>query len=245
MSSTKNTVKLQAFMSHRGIASRRKSESLIEKRLVTVNGEIAHLGQRVDPAKDTVTFKGRELEPTKAEHVYILVDKPEGFVSTTSDNEGRRTVLNLLPNKITEDHRIYPVGRLDIDSQGLILVTNDGSLAQKLTHPSFHHTKTYQVLVKGIPSTLALNHLQRGVKLKEGYTKPDALEILGHENGNTWLEIMIHEGKNRQIRRMMDRIGYSVITLIRTHFGPFSLEMLEGKPYMILDKKEVPKLLDS
>lgn len=234
------TVKLQAYMAQIGVASRRKSEELIEKGVVKVNGKPAHIGQRIDPHFDTVNVKGTTITPSAApELVYFLVNKPPRYVSTTSDDQGRRTVLDLLPKSITNAYRLFPVGRLDIDSQGLILLTNDGELAQQLTHPSFQHQKTYEVLVLGRPSRKALDHLERGVRLKEGYSKPDHFEILHQDGNNTWIELTIHEGRNHQVRRMMDRIGYPVLDLIRTKMGPFELDSLDEERYIKLSAQEV------
>lgn len=235
-----NSIKLQAFLAQQGIASRRKSEELIEQGVVTVNGQPAHIGQRINPAVDYVNVGGKTITTTDStDLVYFLVNKPVGYVSTTSDELGRRTVLNLLPTETTQKYRLFPVGRLDIDSQGLILLTNDGQLTQQLTHPSFNHQKTYQVLVEGTPSTKAIEHLKRGVKLKEGYTKPDAFEVMDYQDNNTWLELVIHEGKNHQVRRMMERIGYPVIELIRTAIGPLTLDMLENDRYIQLSPDEI------
>ncbi|MBP7740717.1 rRNA pseudouridine synthase, partial [Candidatus Woesebacteria bacterium] len=191
------TIKLQSFMSHAGIASRRASEKLIEDKKVLVNNQTAHIGQRIDPTRDTVVVSGKAIEkPEKFR--YFLVNKPVGYVSTTSDELKRRTVLKLLPQNIKE--RLYPVGRLDIESEGLLLLTNDGTLAQKLTHPSHKVRKTYHVIVRGTPTFKALNHLRNGVKLKDGFTKKAEVEVLLKDDGQTTLEITIKEGRNRQIR---------------------------------------------
>lgn len=203
---------------------------------VSVNGVVAQVGQRVDPTKDSVTVNGKPVTAT-ASPVYILVNKPVGIVSTTSDEHERKTVLDLLPKKLhSELGRIYPVGRLDIESEGLLLLTNDGALAQKLTHPSFGIPKTYQVQIERMPSYRALSHLRRGVKLKEGYTQPAEVEVLPKDStsNDVWLEVTITEGKNRQVRRMMDRVGYPVLRLIRVKFGPYSLDDLGDQVYVVL-----------
>lgn len=230
-------------MAQLGVASRRKSEELIADGLVKVNGQPAHIGQRVNPNFDAVSIKGKTINNTSApELVYFLVNKPRGHVSTTSDEHGRRTVLDLLPKTVTKEFRLFPVGRLDIDSQGLLLLTNDGPLAQQLTHPSFQHQKTYEVLVMGAPSRKALEHLERGVKLKEGYSKPDHIEVLHQDGNNTWIELTIHEGRNHQVRRMMERIGYPVLELIRTKMGPFELDTLDEARYIQLSSQEVAEI---
>ena len=240
--------KIQAYLAHLGVASRRKIEDLIRAKKVQVNGVLAEIGQRVKPAEDVLVVDGRKIEPTPAQPIYILLDKPVGYVSTTSDEEGRKTVLDLVNTK----ERVYPVGRLDIDSEGLMILTNDGDFAFKMTHPSSNIKKIYHVLLLGVPSTLALNHLKRGVKLGGQYVQPDQVNILRHEDGlspqqskNTWLEIALHEGQNRQVRKMMRRIGYQVLRLQRTAMGPFNLDMLEGKTSLILNKKQVIEIFSS
>jgi len=222
------TIKLHAHLAHLGICSRRKAEELIISGKVKVNGEKAHLGQRIDPTKEKISIEGKDINPKNEELVYFLIDKPVGIVSTTSDEQGRKNVMSLIP---PQKQRLYPVGRLDQDSQGLMLLTNDGDLAYKLTHPSFKTFKTYEVLIQGAPKNSSLNKLKQGIKLKEGKTKPAQLKIIGHQQGNTRLEIIIHEGRNRQIRRMMGSVGHPVLSLKRTRFGPFDIKMLEGKKY--------------
>lgn len=234
-----NTIKLHAHLAHLGISSRRKAEKMIGQGKIEVNGEQAHIGQRIDPSKDKISIEGKNITPTSEELVYFLIDKPTGVVSTTADEQGRKTVMGLIP---PQEQRLYPVGRLDIDSEGLMLLTNDGDLTNQLTHPSFEVEKTYHVLVQGAPSNKALNHLQRGVKLKDGYTKPAEVSILKHETGNTWLEITIHEGKNRQVRRMTDRVGYPTLRLKRVQMGPFELKMLSGNRYLKLEPKQLNSL---
>ena len=204
-----------------------------------MNGEIAHIGQRVEPLSDRIQVEGKELT-TSEQLRYFLVNKPVGYISTTADELNRKTVLDLLP-RIPE--RLYPVGRLDKDSEGLMLLTNDGTLAQFLTHPKSQVPKTYHVLVSGTPSGRALMHLRRGVKLKEGYTQPAEVEVLTTEQGNTWLEITITEGRNREVRRILERVGYETLELIRLQIGPFDLEMLDEQRAVELSKNEVDELM--
>lgn len=234
-----NSIKLQAFMAHCGIASRRACEVLIADGKVTVNGVKAHIGQRVVPNVDSVSVAGKKIVPDQPKR-YFLIDKPKGYVSTTSDEMGRHTVLQLLPKDVTE--RIFPVGRLDLDSEGLMLLTNDGLLAQKLTHPRFEMEKTYHVMVITKPTFKAIHHLEMGVKLKDGYTQPAKVEILSTENDEVWIEITIKEGRNRQVRRMMERIGYPVEKLVRVGMGPFDLDMLDGKQVMEIPESEIKNL---
>lgn len=234
-----DTLKLQTFLAHAGIASRRASEKLIEEGLVTVNGKLAHLGQRISPNKDEVKYKGTKVS-VLSDLTYLLLHKPAGYVSTTNDELGRKTVLNLLP--LEKRAGLYPVGRLDQDSEGLLLLTNDGELAYVLTHPKFEIEKTYHVLLEGIPSTPALKHLERGVKLNDEYVKPVKTSILRRENKNTWLEIVIAEGKKHQVKRMINRTGYEVLRLIRVKMGPLELgDLLKGE-YRELSQEEINTL---
>ena len=222
-------------MAQAGIASRRKSEVLIESGAVTVNGKTASIGQRVHPDTDIIAVEGTVLSQPQ-QHRYFLINKPVGYISTTADEKGRKTVLDVLP-KQTE--RVYPVGRLDQESEGLMLLTNNGALAHRLTHPKFEIPKTYEVLVAGNPSWKALEHLRNGVKLKDGYTNPAEVSVISKEENTTWLEITITEGRNRQVRRMTERVGYETTELIRTKMGPFDIGDLEGKPYKELTEAEI------
>lgn len=234
-----STVKVHQYLAHAGISSRRKAEQLILDGRIKVNGQPAHVGQRIDPQKDTVFFDDTKVN-TSQDLVFYKMYKPRGFVSTLQDELGRKTVVDLLP-EIQE--RVYPVGRLDLESEGLLIMTNDGELTQILTHPKFEVEKTYHVLLQGIPSTPALQHLKRGVKLKEGYTKPVKMKILSRENQqNTWLELSIKEGRNQQVRRMIRRIGYEVLRLKRVQFGPVSLDSLAPGDVQSLSQQEIDQL---
>ncbi len=214
-------MRIHKFLSAAGITSRRKAEDMVRQGLVTVNGKVASIGQPVDPAHDTVLVNGVPIKG-EARHVYYLLHKPHGVVSTTSDPEGRKTVLDFVPKGV----RLYPVGRLDYDSEGLILLTNDGALAEKLTHPKYEIKKTYHVLVKGNPTEISLKILREGVHLEDGVTAPALVENIVPEGGNTWFDMTIHEGRNRQVRRMCDALHYPVLRLIRTHLGPWELGTL-------------------
>jgi len=235
-------MKIQKFIAHCGYCSRRKAEEFVAAEKVLVNGQVATIGLVIDPEKDSVQINGKVLSLLTEDHVYFLVNKPVGHVSTTSDELGRKTIISLLPKN---SPRVYPVGRLDVESQGLLLLTNDGDLAYELTHPKFEHPKIYEVLVEGDPSEKALEHLRRGVRLKEGYTSPAEVELLEYDapKGTTWLQITIHEGRNRQVRRMMERVGYEVQQLVRTQLGPFNLDMLEDAKVKQLSSQEVQELL--
>lgn len=239
---TKSGLKIHAFLAHAGIASRREAEKLIQQGLVTVNGARAEIGQRIDPFHDKVSYRGQLVGATE-DFRYFLINKPVDVVSTTSDELGRRTVLDLLPDS-AKTVRLYPVGRLDHDSQGLMLITNDGNLAHRLTHPSFKIDKLYYAQLERVPTAPALSHLRRGVKLKDGFTQPVEVELLP-ERGDRWVSIRLHEGRNRQVRRMMERVGYEVIDLIRVTFGPFSLKDLQGKPYLELSADQLKPIRQS
>ncbi len=234
-----NTIKLHAYLAHAGVASRRKSEELIKANKVKINNQLATIGQRIDPVQDQISVSGQIITTNQQPSCYFLIYKPVGYVSTTSDEQGRKTVLELLP-AIKE--RVYPVGRLDIESEGLLLITNDGELAYKMTHPKFQIPKTYHVTVKGHPTSKALNHLRRGVKLSEGYTQPAVVDVIDAEDQTTTLSIKIHEGWNRQVRRMLERVGYDTIKLVRVQFGPYSIDDLRGEKVM---KVEPVSLLKS
>ena len=235
------SIKLHAFLAHHGVASRRASEMLISEGKVTVNGQPAHIGQRIEPATDVVRLNNAIIGNSAEPATYILVYKPVGVVSTTNDELNRRTILSGIPKQSV---RLYPVGRLDLESEGLMLLTNDGELANKLTHPRYHTGKSYQVQILGKPTLNALNHLRRGVRLKEGYTQPAEVEVLNSEDDKTWLSIPIYEGKNRQVRRMLERVGYETVRLIRETLGPFTLEDLEERPYRVLSARELQAKLD-
>ncbi len=237
-----DTIKLHAYLAHAGVASRRKSEELIKAKKVKVNNQLATIGQRIDPIRDQVSVADKVITINQQPSRYFLIYKPVGYVSTTSDDQGRKTVLDLLP-AIKE--RVYPVGRLDIDSEGLLLITNDGELAYKMTHPKFQIPKTYHVTVKGHPTSKAINHLRRGVKLSEGYTQPADVEIIEADDHSTAISITIHEGFNRQVRRMLERVGYDAIKLVRVQFGPYSLDDLRGEKVMEVEPVSLSKALST
>ena len=210
--------KLQKFLSAAGVASRRHAEVLIRQGRVTVNGAVAQLGMRVD-ADDKVCVNGVQVGP-QAPRMF-LVNKPTKFMTTLDDPQGRATVAELVPG----DVRVYPVGRLDYDTSGLLLMTNDGELAHRLMHPSFGVEKTYSVLVEGAVSPAEVRRLAEGVDIGDGdgVTSPAKARIVDSHQGRTILEIIIHEGKNRQVRRMGDAIGHPVVELVRIGYGPLTL----------------------
>ena len=229
--------KIHAYLAHCGVASRRRSEELVQQGKVRVNNLLATVGQRIDPQSDKVEVDGVVIkQPVPL--AYFLLNKPPGIVSTTNDDLGRPTVLSLLPKVLLNRvGRLYPVGRLDIESEGLLLLTNDGALAQKLTHPRFAVNKTYHVQLDRQPSGKAMAHLHRGVKLKDGLAMVDEIVPLREEYPpeQIWFALTVHEGRNRLIRRLWERLGYDVKRLIRVTFGQFSLKQLGGKRWIQVD----------
>lgn len=232
--SKSNSIKLHAFLAQAGVASRRKAEVMIGEGRIKVNNQVAHVGQRITVGKDTVAIDGTPLSaPTT--HRYFLVHKPKGVVSTTHDELNRHTVLSLLPKEIlAETGRLYPVGRLDMESEGLLLLTNDGDVTQRYTHPKFEVNKTYDVLLDRQPTEKALQHLERGVRLKDGLAQVDAVEPVGdfYNSDKAWFRLTIHEGRNRLIRRLWERLGYEVERLIRVSLGEYTLDQLHGKQWL-------------
>jgi len=232
--------RLQKVISRAGIASRREAEKLITAGRVSVNGVVQReLGTKVDPERDIVAVDGKPIAAEKK--VYILLNKPKGIVTTCADPQGRKTVLDLLGEVPA---RIYPVGRLDYNTEGLLLLTNDGELAHALTHPSRQIDKTYIAKVKGIPAEEKLDLLRMGIKLEDGLTAPAKVNVVDvdREKNVTTLEITIHEGKNRQIRRMCDAIGHPIKNLKRVRFAFLTLEGLRRGQFRYLSYGEVQKL---
>lgn len=230
--------RLQKVMAHAGIASRRKAEQLILEGRVKVNGEtVRELGRKVSP-EDFIEVDGKPIREEKK--VYILLNKPVGYISTVDDPRGRRTVLDLVADV---KERVYPVGRLDYDTSGLLILTNDGELTYKLTHPSFEVKKTYLVEVEGKPGK-ELARLEKGVMLSDGMTAPAAVaEVKTGKNSTSFL-LTIHEGRNRQVRRMCEAIGYPVKSLKRIKFAFLELGDLPEGRYRYLTENEI-KMLQS
>jgi 23S rRNA pseudouridine2605 synthase len=229
-------VRLAKYIAHCGVASRRHGEDLVRSGRVLVDGE-----RVTDPARDVgqgneVKVDGRTISPEPREH-YVL-NKPVGAVSTAHDPEGRRKVIDLVPSGA----RLYPVGRLDADTSGLIVLTNDGELANRLMHPSFEVDKTYRARVEGSVSEGALGDLRAGVELEDGRTWPAQVRVVRSEPGVTVLELVIHEGRKRQVRRMCEAVGHSVIELERTAYGPLTLGDLAPGESRALTPQEVDEL---
>ena len=255
--------RLQKLIAAAGIASRRKAEELITAGLVSVNGQtVTELGTKADPQTDSIKVKGRLLGAAER-HVYLLLNKPKGYVTTVTDPEGRPTVLDLVRGVRS---RVYPVGRLDYLSEGLLLLTNDGELAQQLSHASSHVSKTYLVKVSGKPSDAKISELRAGIFLpaeKTPLKSPEALRDgrlatrhskavrtaplrikLVRDAANPWYEVTLIEGRNRQIRRMFEQIGHHVEKIKRVRYGPLELDVEPGK-FRHLTPEEVRRLQSS
>lgn len=229
--------RLQKLLAHAGVASRRGAEELILAGRVAVNGTVVReLGRRVSPA-DRIDLDGRPLRPTER-LVYLALNKPPGFVSTARDPEGRPTVLQL----VRRAERVYPVGRLDWDTEGLLLLTNDGALTNRLTHPRYGVEKEYHALVAGYPDEEALAQLAEGVELDDGQTEPAGVRRLRQTREGVWIAVTIHEGRNRQVRRMFSVVGHPVRRLIRARVGPVELGGLPSGQVRELLPREVNEL---
>lgn len=233
-----NKIRLQKHLSECGIASRRKAEELIAAGKVKINGHIAEIGAKVDPKRDKVTVRGKAVVPVN-EKVYIMLNKPRGFVTTMSDELGRKTVSDLVADA---GNRIFPVGRLDRDSEGLLIMTNDGDFANKLTHPSSHVNKTYRVTVKGVAEEEQLLRMKEGIVLDGRKTLPCDCFVAERKPDRTVLIFVLNEGRNRQIRRMCEEVGLEVLRLKRTEIAGVKLGMLSQGKWRPLNEKEMRRL---
>ncbi len=228
-------MRLQKFLASSGVASRRKSEKLIREGIVRVNGKtITQMGFKVNPKKDSVFVKDKEIKLTK-EHIYILLNKPTGYVTTVSDQFNRRTVMDL----VDLPYRIFPVGRLDYDTSGLLILTNDGELTYKLTHPKFEISKTYIAKIKGLINRDNIKRFKQGIKIDNYITSPAEIKVLEKDKGNNIVEITIREGRNRQIRKMCKALGHPVISLKRIAMGQIVLDQVATGKWRYLTKEEL------
>ncbi len=235
----KREVRLQKVIAQAGVASRRKAEAMIAEGRVSVNGRtVRELGVRVDPQRDHVKVDGRHLKPSPPP-VYLILHKPKGYVSSLNDPAGRPTISDLLAGVRL---RVFPVGRLDFESEGLMLLTNHGEMAEPLLHPRYHVPKTYLTKVKGVLSRDKIAVLERGIRLEEGQTKPATVKKMGIATENSWLEIRISEGRKHQIRRMLEAVGHPVLKLKRVRFGPLALGGLPPGRYRYLTDQEANAL---
>jgi 23S rRNA pseudouridine2605 synthase len=231
--------RIQKIISMAGIASRRKAEELMRAGAVTVNGRVVReLGSKADPEQDHIKVSGKLINPKQAK-VYLMLNKPREVVTTLSDPMGRMTVKELLRGVRA---RVYPVGRLDYDSEGLLLLTNDGDMVQRLLHPSFEVPKTYEVKVKGILTDQEILEISRGVVLSDGRTLPCRIRKIKKTEKNSWLEMTIHEGRNRQIRRMLEKIDHPVLKLKRIRMATLELGALPIGGYRYLTAGEIRSL---
>ena len=233
-----NKIRLQKFLSEAGVASRRKAEEMIREGRIKVNGVTAQIGDSVDPKKDTVLVRGKKVR-TGGELRYILLNKPRGYVTTTDDELGRKCVLEL-----TKDikERIYPVGRLDRVSEGALIMTNDGEFANAMMHPSKHVPKTYRVTVRPGLTAEQADILATGVELDGRMTAPAEVHVISKEEGRAVAEIVLYEGRNRQIRRMCEALGLEVARLRRVAVGNLKLGMLPTGQWRDLTEAEVESL---
>ena len=235
-----DSIKLQKYFSDCGILSRRAAEEEIKQGKVTVNGEVAFLGMRISPDVDVVIYKGARVLAQSEEKLYILLNKPRGIVTTLSDEKGRPTVLSLISGL---GARVYPVGRLDIDSDGLLLLTNDGALTNKLTHPRHKIPKIYNVTVKGEVTEGALTLLSSPLVIDGYKIQPVKVEIIKKEPSQTILKMTLYEGRNRQIRKMCALADLKITRLTRVALGNISLGSLEVGKWRFLTESETDYLL--
>lgn len=233
-----NKIRLQKHLSACGIASRRKAEELIESGKVRVNGRIATLGDKVDPKRDKVTVRGKNVVAV-TEKVYIMVNKPRGYVTTMSDEYDRKCVNDLVKDVGV---KVFPVGRLDRDSEGLLLMTNDGELANSITHPSRHVNKTYRVTVGGTVNDEQIEKLTTGIMLDGRKTQPCDVFVVERKPDRTMLNFIIHEGRNRQIRRMCEAVGLDVLRLKRLEIAGVKLGGLKLGAWRNLNERELVRL---
>jgi len=231
--------RLQKILARAGIASRRGAEELIRQGKVRVDGQVVvDMGVRVDPARHRIECDGQPVA-MEEEKVYVLLNKPKGYLSTLSDPQGRPIVTSLLAG-ITA--RVFPVGRLDYDTEGALLLTNDGEFAQRILHPRFEINKTYVATVRGNPSAEKLAELEKGIMLEGRRTWPARINVLGRGKGETTVEITIHEGRKRQVRKMFAAIGHRVLGLKRVAYGRLMLGALPSGSYRFLDQKDLARI---
>lgn len=233
-----NKIRLQKYMSENGIASRRKSEEMIAAGKVKVNGRVAGLGDKVDPVRDKIVVSGKRVVRNKTK-MYIMLHKPRGYVTTMSDELGRKCVSELVEDAGV---RLFPVGRLDRNSEGLLLMTNDGAFSNLLTHPSRHVAKVYRVTVREQVKEEHLTKLTEGIMLDGTKTLPCEVHVIERGENRTVLHVVLYEGRNRQIRRMCEAVGLTVIRLKRTEIAGVRLRMLPQGKWRELNEKEMQHL---
>ncbi|MCL2784213.1 MAG: rRNA pseudouridine synthase [Propionibacteriaceae bacterium] len=236
-----NRIRLQKVIAAAGLASRREAEEMIVDGRVEVNGHlVTELGTRVDPDRDVVRLDGARIPPQR-NHLYFALNKPVGVISTLDDPQGRASLKDYLPRKAG---RLFHVGRLDADTEGLIILTNDGDFAQRLSHPSFEIDKMYLVEVEGVMDNQALKRLEKGVNLEDGFIRPDKVKLVSRTSTKTLIEITLHSGRNRVVRRMMEALGFPIARLARLRVGPIRLGNLPSGQIRELSVSEVGSLYD-
>tara|TARA_Y100001968_G_C19319742_1_gene698584 strand:- start:406 stop:1119 length:714 start_codon:yes stop_codon:yes gene_type:complete len=233
--------RLQKIISSSGLLSRRKADLLIKQGRVTLNGKRAIIGEKADPNYDHILVDGKDL-PTRLNHKVFLLNKPHGVISSCQDNLGRKTILSLIPSNLRRG--MHPVGRLDSDSRGAILLTNNGDLTLRLTHPKYSHSKTYLVWLSGQPKQLILDNWRKGILLNGKMTMPANIEVMKRSNQKTLLKVILKEGRNRQIRRIANLIGHPVQDLQRIAISNIKLNDLQEGKWRELNTTEWISLLD-
>ncbi|MGN6721315.1 MAG: pseudouridine synthase [Marmoricola sp.] len=235
-------IRLQKFLALSGVASRRRCEELMLDGAVEVDGEVVtRLGTKIDPTRAVIRVDGRRLPPV-SDHVYLVLNKPRGVVSTMSDPQGRRNLGDVVADR---PERLFHVGRLDTDTSGLILLTNDGDFAQRLAHPSFEIDKTYVAEVEGVVTKATLRRLRDTVTLEDGPVPVSAVRVVSEHGGRTIVELVIHEGRNRIVRRLLAEVGHPVVKLTRTRIGPIGMGNLRVGGLREVTEQELGALLDS
>ena len=234
-------IRLQKIISESGLISRRKADLLIIQGKVTLNGRQAIAGEKADPFVDNILVEGKDL-PKKLTHKVFLLNKPLGVITTCQDDHGRKNILSLIPSNLRQG--MHPVGRLDSDSRGAILLTNNGDLTLRLTHPKYSHTKTYLVWITGKPSQILLNNWRKGIPLDGKMTRPASIETIKVLNQKTLIKIILREGRNRQIRRIANLIGHPVQDLKRIAISNIKLNGLQEGKWRELKRSEWVSLLD-
>ncbi|BCL59374.1 pseudouridine synthase [Desulfomarina profundi] len=234
-----NPLRLQKYLAHCGVASRRKCEEFIQAGRVRVDGKIVDQpGVKITPGRHNITFDGQPVSQ-KNKHEYYLLNKPAGYVTTLSDPQGRPVVRSLLKNIHT---RLFPVGRLDIDTEGALILTNDGQFAQKVQHPSFETNKTYEAVIRGHIKQSTIRLLEKGIMLEKKMTAPAKIRFLSQKGKNSAIQITIHEGRKRQVRKMFGAVGHPVIHLKRIAYGRLQLRNLPPGQYRKLDGEDLKKV---
>jgi pseudouridine synthase len=232
-------MRLQKYLARSGVASRRRAEALIQAGKVQVNGQmVTTMGYQVQPGQDQVAVNGKTIN-LAANKTYILLYKPAGYVTTVADPQGRPKVMDLLKDIPV---RLYPVGRLDLATEGLLLLTNDGELTLRLTHPRYGISKTYLALVEGIPTNITINQLRKGVKLEDGLTAPARVYLRRVSGVRALLELTLREGRKREVRRMLAAVNHPVVWLKRTQMAFLNLKGLQPGAYRQLTPGEVERL---